>query len=188
MDRYEYPNKQGVKPSIMVGFDEANAACAQEHKRLCSAREWTLACEGPERLPHPYGYVRDAEACHIDRVHQFPDVDALADGRRRAKELERIDQREPSGKRPDCVSAFGVYDLTGNVDEWVVPDGPEQAAGSNSKTALKGGYYGIVRARCRPVTTSHGPQFQFYQVGFRCCADAAPRLGRSPSVGANKVN
>jgi formylglycine-generating enzyme required for sulfatase activity len=181
MDRFEYPNTKGEKPWVMVDFEEARAACTKENKRLCSAREWTLGCEGRERLPYPYGYVRKSEVCNIDRVHQFPDLEALADERRRANELERIDQREPSGSRPDCVSPYGVYDLTGNVDEWVVPDGPEAAAGSNSRTALKGGYYGIVRARCRPATTSHSPKFKFYQVGFRCCADAAARVEQPPN-------
>jgi hypothetical protein len=187
IDRYEYPNRVGEKPMIMVDYAEAMAACAKESKRLCTAREWTLACEGPERTPYPQGYVRDAQACNIDQAHRFPDADALANDATRDAELQRIDQRSPSGARPACVSAYGVYDMTGNVDEWVTPDGPEEPAGSNSRTALKGGYYGIVRARCRPSTTSHGPTFKFYQVGFRCCSAVGGRATtrgdapRSPS-------
>ncbi|MGC4066087.1 MAG: SUMF1/EgtB/PvdO family nonheme iron enzyme [Polyangiaceae bacterium] len=179
IDRFEYPNRAGVKPTVMVDFSEAKASCEVLGKRLCSAREWTLACEGPNRLPYPHGYDRDSGACNIDQPHRFPDGDALARADLRERELERLDQRTASGERTRCVSAYGAYDMVGNVDEWVVPDGSEEGAGLHPKTALKGGYYGPVRARCRPTTTSHGTTFKFYQVGFRCCADSSDR--RSPS-------
>lgn len=173
IDEFEYPNRRGEKPQVMVSFAEAKDICESERKRLCSAREWTLACEGPERLPYPNGRVRDPAACNIDQPHRFPNVDALNDPRSVARELERLDQRTPSGSMPGCVSRFGVHDMVGNVDEWVIPDGPEEAAGLGAQTALKGGYFGAVRARCRPATPSHGPTFKFYQVGLRCCRDVA---------------
>ena len=47
-----------------------------------------------------------------------------------------------------CVSPYGVYDMTGNVDEWVVNE-----SGRPYKSGLKGGYWGPVRDRCRPMTT-----------------------------------
>lgn len=34
---------------------------------------------------------------------------------------------------------------------------------------LKGGWWGPVRNRCRPMTAEHGPSFSYYNVGFRCC-------------------
>lgn len=176
IDEFEYPNRRQEKPDVMVTFAEAMRSCKASGKRLCSAREWTLACEGPDRLPYPTGRVRDATACNIDLVHRFPNVDALNRPASVARELERLDQRTPSGSLPRCVSPFGVYDMMGNVDEWVVPDGPEEAAGYGAKTALKGGYFGPVRARCRPSTPSHSPTFKFYQVGFRCCTDASAQL------------
>jgi len=39
--------------------------------------------------------------------------------------------------------------------------------------ALKGGAWGHVRNACRPVTTSHVPEFRYYFIGFRCYSDAA---------------
>lgn len=41
---------------------------------------------------------------------------------------------------------------------------------SGMKSILKGGYWGPIRARCRPSTRAHGEDFAFYQIGFRCCA------------------
>ena len=166
IDAYEYPNKPGEKPTLMKSWIEAGAACQAEGKRLCKDSEWTLACEGEERLPYPYGYARDANACNIDAAHHAPDERKLADPRRRDAEVARLDQRVASGERAACVSPFGVHDMTGNVDEWVVNE-----KGKPFRSGLKGGWWGPVRDRCRPMTTAHGEEFRFYQIGFRCCAD-----------------
>jgi hypothetical protein len=50
---------------------------------------------------------------------------------------------------------------------------------------LKGGYWGPVRARCRPATRAHNEDFVAYQQGFRCCGEAdrsvaAPRPAARP--------
>ena len=166
IDKYEYPNKLGEKPVVMKTWYEAADACKAQGKRLCGDSEWTLACEGQERLPYPYGYERNSQACNIDKPH--PDVNeaAMADPRTRDAEVARLWQGENSGSRESCVSPFGAMDMTGNVDEWVINE-----SGMPYKSGLKGGYWGPVRDRCRPMTTAHYEQFVFYQIGFRCCAD-----------------
>ena len=166
IDRFEYPNKPGENPVIMKTWYEARDTCQSQGKRLCGESEWTLACEGQEHLPYPYGYQRNAEACNIDKPHPDVNEKALADPRLRDAEVERLWQGEPSGTREACVSPYGVHDMTGNVDEWVVNE-----SGHPYKSALKGGYWGPVRTRCRPSTTAHGEEFSFYQIGFRCCTD-----------------
>jgi hypothetical protein len=178
IDRFEYPNTQGDKPVVMKTWIEAKATCTSEGKHLCGDSEWTLACEGRERLPYPYGYTRSDEACNIDKPH--PDVDeaALADPARRQGEVARLDQRDPSGAREACVSPYGVYDMTGNVDEWVVNE-----SGRPFKSGLKGGYWGPVRDRCRPMTIAHDEEFSFYQIGFRCCSDPASPGSSTPASG-----
>ncbi|MBK6459521.1 MAG: SUMF1/EgtB/PvdO family nonheme iron enzyme [Myxococcales bacterium] len=180
MDRYEYPNKVGERPVIGTTWYESRDACKAQGKRLCLDSEWTLACEGQERLPYPYGYARNAEACNIDKPHPEPNAAAMFDPKRRAAEFARLDQRDPSGAREACVSPYGVSDMAGNVDEWVVNE-----SGYPYKSGSKGGYWGPVRTRCRPMTTAHFEMFSFYQLGFRCCADAqTPEpSGPSPSVG-----
>ena len=167
VDRFEYPNKQGEQPTVMKSFIEAEQTCKGLGKRLCGGSEWTLACEGQEHLPYPYGVKRDASACNIDRAHPDVNEKALANPKTRDAEVARLWGGEPSGARAACVSSYGVHDMTGNVDEWVVNED-----GKPFKSGLKGGYWGPVRDRCRPITTAHGPEFSYYQVGFRCCADA----------------
>lgn len=177
IDRFEYPNKLGEKPVVMKTWYEAEGACKAQGKRLCGDSEWTLACEGQERLPYPYGYERNSQACNIDKPH--PDVNeaAMANPLTRDAEVARLWQGENSGSRESCVSPYGAMDMTGNVDEWVVNE-----SGMPYKSGLKGGYWGPVRDRCRPMTTAHYEQFVFYQIGFRCCADANPGAVTKPEA------
>jgi formylglycine-generating enzyme len=166
MDTYEWPNKKGELPPIGGTWREAKASCESIGKRLCTAQEWTFACEGEDVKPYPYGdgLHRDDTACNIDKPSMDPSTPR--------SEWHKHYSAVPSGSMDKCVSWAGVHDMTGNVDEWVHnvggrPDGDPYYSG------LKGGYWGPVRTRCRPMTTVHGPDFSFYQIGFRCCRDAA---------------
>lgn len=182
IDEYEYPNEKGAHPTWMVTWADAQATCESKGKRLCYESEWTMACEGPERLPFPYGWDRDNTACNIDNEYIAPSIEKMnavdppdaGDAAVQAPELARLDQSVPSGAMPRCVSGFGVRDMTGNFDEWVTNDQPVPAKGPDTGkyAALKGGAWGHVRNACRPLTTSHAPQWSYYFVAFRCCAEA----------------
>jgi hypothetical protein len=169
IDRYEWPNRIGENPLVYVDWNEAKALCAGAGKRLCRRSEWILACEGPKRLPFPWGFVRQPSPCNIDRAPISFDVSAMMTDATRESELARLWQADRIGSHPDCVSAFGAYDQAGNVDEWTddLADDPN----SQNPSTLNGGYWGPVRDTCRLTTKKHGPTFKFYQVGFRCCGD-----------------
>jgi hypothetical protein len=177
VDRFEYPNVPGAKPLVMKSWLEASAMCGAAGKRLCSDSEWTLACEGPERLPYPYGLTRDATACNIDKPPIGVREAELRSFTRRDAEAKRLWQGEPSGARERCTSPFGVQDMTGNVDEWVVNE-----KGKPYRSGLKGGYWSWVRGRCRPLTDGHAEDFRYYQIGFRCCSDVVDAPARSAVV------
>jgi formylglycine-generating enzyme len=168
MDQFEYPNQKGQYPLIFIQFPEAQQLCQDQGKRLCSETEWTFACEGEEALPYPYGYVRDDSICVIDKPFIAFSEKNMYPRHQASIELDKLWQGETSGSRPLCKSPFGVYDLTGNVDEWTVKDRRE----GKYKSILKGGYWGRVRTRCRPSTRNHGEGHIFYQQGFRCCSDS----------------
>lgn len=169
IDRFEYPNVAGENPMIVATFREAEATCKASRKRLCTESEWTFACEGEEVQPYPYGFERDGTACVMDRSWRPFKEGALQprDGVEAREELDRLWQGEPSGSRSACRSAFGVYDMTGNVDEWT-----RSVRKTGYSSVLKGGYWGPVRARCRPATRAHNEDFVAYQQGFRCCAES----------------
>jgi formylglycine-generating enzyme len=169
IDRFEYPNVLGQNPMIVATFREAEAICKKGSKRLCTENEWTFACEGEEVRPYPYGWTRDTTACVIDRSWRPFTEGALQprDGKQAREELDRLWQGEPSGSRAACRSPFGVYDMTGNVDEWT-----RSVNSTGYASILKGGYWGPVRARCRPSTRAHNEDFVAYQQSFRCCAES----------------
>jgi hypothetical protein len=184
IDRYEYPNRKGAHPTWMLDWYQAQATCESKGKRLCWASEWTAACEGPEHTPFPYGWERDHDKCNMDNFYIDPKkfgskgqfLFYSKDPEIQERELARLDESVASGSMETCKSGFGVYDMPGNVDEWVVSDEPPREV---SKWAgLKGGAWGHVRSQCRPMTFSHDPGFTYYFVGFRCCKDAV--AGDSP--------
>jgi sulfatase modifying factor 1 len=190
IDEYEYPNQAGKKPPVMLNFFEAGALCAAQQKRLCYEREWVTACEGPEEKPFPYGYVRSSKQCNFDNRWIDPHLSRVysTDPDVQRAELERLDRSVPSGQMASCVSDYGVHDLTGNVDEWTLADHdrPREHA---KFSALKGGAWGHVRNACRPVTTSHSPEFRYYFIGLRCCSDAkASTAGERQHDDAAKPN
>jgi formylglycine-generating enzyme len=175
IDRYEWPNRAGVRPQVLTQWTEARALCSGAGKRLCRDTEWLFACEGEAMLPYTYGYVRDPTICVLDRLYIEPGDaflrwDAcLADPACKAR-FARLDQREPAGASAKCVSPFGVFDMNGNVNEWVEVPG----ATYPKRSGLKGGWWGPVRNRCRPTVRFHKEDDWGYEVGFRCCEDATP--------------
>ena len=175
MDRFEYPGEAGAIPEVLVSWQDAGATCRAAGKRLCTESEWNFACEGPEIRPYAYGYDRDAKICNQDRDYRRPDLtrrmhhyEACKADPICAAELARLDQREPIGSREQCVSWAGVFDMNGNVNEWVARTDQKPP----HRSGLKGGWWGPIRSRCRPMTTFHPEDDYGYEVGFRCCSDA----------------
>ncbi len=173
IDAFEYPNQAGAIPMVMVSWYEARRLCEIQGKRLCGDDEWTLACEGPEGLPYPYGWARDHTACNIDHLWIRPNDELLANRSAPPAEIQaeinRLSQRVPSGSMPRCKSPYGVMDMTGNVDEWAVN---VTLKGKPYQSTFKGGHWmSAARNRCRPVTATHDESTAYYAEGFRCCAN-----------------
>lgn len=166
IDKYEWPNREGADPEVMYTYYDAARECMSVGKRLCDEEEWTFACEGEDATPYPHGYDRDG-SCNVDRPWIEPDYTRLFTPTRpdlQSVELNRLWQGVPSGSMPKCLSSTGVYDMTGNVDEWT-----SSVRKTGYRSVLKGGYWGPVRTRCRPSTRAHNEWHKNYQAGFRCC-------------------
>lgn len=183
MDVYEYPNKKGERPQTMSNFPEAQRACAAQGKRVCTETEWTMACEGPEYLPYPYGYDRDPKKCNGDRPYIEPDVaKTVSPNKDKARaEVERLYQGVPSGSQPDCVSPYGVADMPGNADELAASETFTKKSPYDNVTT-GGPWLEGVRNQCRPKIYTHNEGFKYYYLSFRCCAepDGKPTDPRSP--------
>jgi hypothetical protein len=172
IDRYAWPNVKGERPEVMNTFYQAEVKCAAVGKRLCTESEWTLACEGPEMKPFPYGYVRDVHKCNGDHPWDSPNMSKVA--KRDPTELARLWRGVPNGSQPECVSDFGVADLPGNTDDIVA--GETVGPGKYESVTTGGPWYKGVRNQCRPKIYTHEEGFYYYYLGFRCCAEPDGKL------------
>lgn len=177
IDKYEWPNKEGTVPQDWMTWYDAKKAVVSVGKRLCTHREWTLAAEGPHMHPLPYGdgFHRDNSLCNFDRnmEHLDPSKATHSDDEMSQK-LRAV--LVPSGSMPKCVSDFGVHDMAGNIDEWVVNEGAPETCPKGEKcysyiSGLMGGHVWHVRNASRPMTTAHYPGFGWYETGTRACKD-----------------
>lgn len=181
IDTYEWPNIKGERPEVMNIFYQAQVKCAAVGKRMCTESEWTLACEGPEMKPYPYGYRRDATKCNGDHPWDGPNMRLVA--KRDAHELGRLWRGVRSGSQPSCISDYGVADMPGNADEVVASEHVGSDWKSHFDSVHTGGpWYKGVRNQCRPKIYTHDEGFYYYFLSFRCCAepDGAPTDPRTP--------
>jgi hypothetical protein len=175
IDRYEAPNRRSARPLVMQSANDANAWCSLHKKRMCTEDEWIEACEGEEHRAYPYGGEHVDGRCNDDKPWRAVDEPTLAkwpapEAKMHAKELY---QATPSGSKRKCASSVGVRDMTGNVEEWVVRT---RDHANDWPTILIGCYwsgcYGGGKPTCHSTNNAHGPDFRFYETGFRCCKDA----------------
>lgn len=153
IDRDEYTRPGESLPAVGFSWSSAGRTCASLGKRLCLESEWQFACEGEEMRPYPYGFVRDATACNIDRA----DI---------VGKTAPVDDREPAGSHPRCVSPFGVRDMSGNIEEWATIDG---VTTKGERSTMKGAWWLPGRNHCRARTVGHGEIYSGPQIGVRCC-------------------
>ncbi len=164
MDAFEYPNQVGVVPAVMISYRQAESLCTGEGKRLCTDSEWTLACRTPEE-PSACNHGHATAETRPARLWRRAEV---------AGELAAIDARRPSGVSA-CVSPSGVYDLPGNVQEWVTSE-----RGGAYAAALKGGSYNQSSIDCERSVQTRLVNNGYPNTGFRCCAEPLVRLPVEP--------
>jgi hypothetical protein len=74
-----------------------------------------------------------------------------------------------TGEHPACESGYGVFDMVGNLHEWV------QTSASLPHGTFAGGYYLDTSQNgdgCHYRTVAHAHDYHDYSTGFRCCADS----------------
>jgi len=162
------------QPVSGVNWHDAKAYCSWANKRLPTEAEWEKAARGPEGFKYPWGNDFEATKANFGRKQEFTaNVDSY-----------------PEGKSP-----YGLYNMAGNVFEWVQdwyapdyykfsqdvrnPQGPQYVI-SISKGGLKGaakpaGKKKVIRggswfAPHQSVTTTHrfwnDPMNNSYGIGL----------------------
>ncbi len=169
IDKYEAPNKKGTKPFAAQSAFQAVDYCRGIGKDLCTQNEWQTACAGPKGKIEPYGNAYKRGTCNDDKNGWVPVPWGTMGTPAWDKFCKEQYKGEASGSRAACISDYGVYDMTGNVAEWVIE--PKSPHGY----VVKGGYwYGVLQGQpsCGFVNPAHAPGFNSYEFGFRCCKEA----------------
>jgi hypothetical protein len=165
-------SRPGAVPQAYISAVEAERACARSAKRLCKPMEWRKACVGPD--PKVWGYANRAEPGRCNDHGKNPVFAVFGangySGRYAWERLNypRLNQLDgtvtKTGEHRGCTNAYGVFDMVGNLHEWVADPGG----------TFYGGFYQDTRTHgegCTYVTQAHVATYHDYSTGFRCCAD-----------------
>jgi formylglycine-generating enzyme len=169
---------KGIKPQVNVSMYQADAACHNAGKRLCSGVEWTAACRGAKNNVYPYGSDYRKGACNEGRPSPMHVVfGPFGWGRHDDPRLAEADNTiEPGGSFPLCVSTYGNYDMHGNVHEWI---SDAAKPGDWRYGVFVGGYFADAQGNgfgCFYRTTAHIREYHDYSIGFRCCKEPKAAL------------
>lgn len=154
-----YAPDEAMLPVTYVTWDDATSYAKWSGKRLPTEAEWEFAARGGNK-----GYL-------------YPWGDQWSPG---FANVDRKGQRKPSPVRSfeKDISPFGIYDLAGNVSEWV-QDNYSERYGANPDRRLRvyrGGNF--LDAPEKGTNTYRWADFpgdipddQILRVGFRCAKD-----------------
>ena len=162
-------SRASVTPSGYLSGNVAEVACRNAGKRLCTLDEWVLACRGEGARKFPYGDRYEDGRCNVFReahpgqvLHHDMSTGHL-DPRLNLVEGSNGPLLRKTGATESCKSTWGsdgIYDMVGNLDEWVnAPVG-----------AFLGGFYArSTREGCDSKVSSHPRSYFDYSLGTRCC-------------------
>jgi formylglycine-generating enzyme required for sulfatase activity len=161
------PESLADRPVVNVDWFDAAAYCAWAGKRLPTEAEWEKAAKGNHDWRFPWGNV-EPTAKHLNYNQQWIGEKTLM----------------PVGSYEAGKSPYGVYDMAGNVWEWVSdwydpryyekspkrnPKGPE----TGTRRVLRGSGWQNETPTVRIFTrVESDPSIRNESTGFRCARDA----------------
>ena len=138
----QFPPGEDHHPVRGVSFADAGAHCDSLGKQLPTEAEWEAAARGPDARPFPWG--EDPQTVRFDPLNTYP-VGSLSANQ----------------------SFFGIYDMAGNVWEWVRE--PYQAVEAGNQV-LRGGSYNYLQDMAYRLEVDPDVPTAIADAGFRCAA------------------
>lgn len=146
IDKYEYPNHYGFYPKVYLTLKEARQECLDRGKELCSAEQWQMAYYGNSNKKYPYGDEYSYEGRYGCNTPGSDDNTAV-----------------PAGIYENCINDLGIYDLGGNVYEWVICNDNEACMADRSY---------LVNPMDSSLINMEDPDHKHKYLGHRCCSSA----------------
>jgi hypothetical protein len=164
IDRYEASRGEGgialsvagAMPWVSIHLYDAREACIAAGKHLCGWQEWETACGeasiSPYSETYPYGPTYEPDRCNGADLG--------------------VGAALPTGSLPGCEGEFaGLFDMSGNVREWM-DSGSDCDAGYLDYCTVLGGSFSSTAEDLRCVSSPDHmtyPASVFEDLGFRCC-------------------
>ncbi len=165
------PGFYSTHPVPFVTWWGAVEYCNTLNRRLPTETEWERAARGSQNRIYPWGFEFDVQRA-MSSVTEAPGT-------------------VPVTSYPNGVSAYGAFNMAGNVSEWVydwyqpdyytqqlsAPEPNPRGPIAGTEKVHRGGSWDTIPLFLRSVhRMSHAPGSPTAGIGFRCVADLSPTV------------
>ncbi|HEX9756915.1 MAG TPA: SUMF1/EgtB/PvdO family nonheme iron enzyme [Nitrospiria bacterium] len=138
-----FPPEQEQWPVTGITWFEAEQFCRWAKKRLPTEAEWEKAARGTDGREFPWGNQFDEKKGNIGGT-----------------------SLKPVGSYPEGVSPYGIYDMAGNVSEWV-SNWYKPYPGATYSSKAYGEKFKVVRNSSWGGSAGHYTVSHFYRTSYR---------------------